>query len=192
MPRYLHVLFAAVIVPMLMTSPALADAGVPDPSRLKAHIAFLKDRNFNAITRTWWPSPPTAWAPAAPGWSAPTAYRLPRSEPCSPNWRKPAPGCAITAISTGRDCASPTTSCAPGRRGPGVSWRGITRQPPQTPRPALVRVNYGNSSPSRGTSPPLRLSRRLKAARSARDFRAEKQAAVFNTASFSATAVATN
>jgi len=37
---------------MLMTSPALADAGIPDPSRLKAHMAFLKDRNFKCDTRS--------------------------------------------------------------------------------------------------------------------------------------------
>ncbi len=43
MPRYLHFLFAAVLVPMLMTSPARADAGVPNPSRLQAHMAFLAD-----------------------------------------------------------------------------------------------------------------------------------------------------
>ena len=54
MPRYLHVLFAAVLVPMLMTSPALADAGVPDPSRPKAHMALLADDRLEGReTGTW-------------------------------------------------------------------------------------------------------------------------------------------
>ena len=43
MPRFIPVLLAAVLVPALAASPAQADSGVPDPLRLKAHMAFLAD-----------------------------------------------------------------------------------------------------------------------------------------------------
>jgi hypothetical protein len=55
-----------------------------------------------------------------------------------------------------------------------------------------ARKAQGFSSPGRGGSPPLRFMIRLNAAKSARPRRSAKNAAVFMTASFSATAVATN
>lgn len=43
MPSPMLVLVAALLVQALVAPPATADAGVPDPSRLKAHMAFLAD-----------------------------------------------------------------------------------------------------------------------------------------------------